>query len=426
MSASNDRDTIDDAEATEPRVLIKAPVMLPEAPPPPATERTYLAVPFDEKDEAKQLGARWDRGTKAWYVPAGSDLEAFAAWLPAKDSVHIAVEANPVEQFTQALHEMGLRPDGPIMTDGSLQRVPVDGDRGKERSGAYKAHLDGKPAGYIQNFKTNTRTNWKANAQAASLGAQDRAQLAAEAAQKRHERAHEREQQAERAAEQVDALWAAATPCEAHPYLAAKGVQAHGLRQDEAGRLLVPVQDADGKIWSVQRISADGFKQFHEGGRIEGGHFVIGDVKRPGPLLIAEGFATAATVHELTDMPAIVAFNAGNLASVALTYRSLYPERAIYIAADNDHLREAEGKPNVGRESAERAAALTGGHVLLPAFAGNGPGSDWNDFAKLRGADVAQKQLNGAIAIASREQAVQERAAARERTERGERQVAVE
>ena len=107
-------------------------------------------------------------------------------------------------------------------------------------------------------------------------------------------------------------MWTAATPAQAHPYLADKGVQPHGLRQDEAGRLMVPVQDADGRMWSLQRIGRDGFKQFQEGGRVEGGHFAIGDVQKQGPLLIAEGFATAATLHEMTEMPVIVAFNAGN------------------------------------------------------------------------------------------------------------------
>ena len=34
-------------------------------------ERIYLAVPFDEKDQAKALGARWDKAVKAWYIPSG-------------------------------------------------------------------------------------------------------------------------------------------------------------------------------------------------------------------------------------------------------------------------------------------------------------------------------------------------------------------
>jgi antirestriction protein ArdC/phage/plasmid primase-like uncharacterized protein len=377
----------------------------------PSPDRTYLAVPYAEKDDAKQLGAKWDRAEKAWFVPAGTDLEAFTPWMPAKGSVHIAVDANPIEQFAAALRESGLQLDGAPQMDGQLYRVRTDGDQGAERSGAYRGHLDGRPAGFIQNHKTGVKQNWKASGQAAALDARDRAQMAAEAAQKRLDRAHEREQQAERVAQQVDAIWTSATPVEAHPYLADKGVQSHGLRQDDAGRLLVPVKDADGRLWSVQKIGPDGFKQFQEGGRVESGHFAIGDVQRIGPLLIAEGFATAATLHEMTDMSAIAAFTAGNLLPVAQTYRTLYPERDIYIAADDDWQRETElvgqGRPrvNVGRVKAEEAARAIGAQAVFPSFPAGIQGTDWNDLAQVLGIPQAAKQLQNAIAIGQREQA---------------------
>jgi hypothetical protein len=40
-----------------------------------------LKVPFAEKDEAKQLGARWDAKKKKWYAPLGADLARFSRWL---------------------------------------------------------------------------------------------------------------------------------------------------------------------------------------------------------------------------------------------------------------------------------------------------------------------------------------------------------
>ena len=47
--------------------------------------RTELDVPFSHKDEAKALGAKWDRTKKIWYVPDGVNPEPFAAWLPGVD-----------------------------------------------------------------------------------------------------------------------------------------------------------------------------------------------------------------------------------------------------------------------------------------------------------------------------------------------------
>lgn len=44
-------------------------------------EKTYLNCPYDDKDECKALGGRWDGDAKKWYVPAGKDTEPFAKWL---------------------------------------------------------------------------------------------------------------------------------------------------------------------------------------------------------------------------------------------------------------------------------------------------------------------------------------------------------
>lgn len=43
--------------------------------------RTYLNVPFTEKDEAKRLGAKWDPSNRQWYVPAGASVSPFRHWI---------------------------------------------------------------------------------------------------------------------------------------------------------------------------------------------------------------------------------------------------------------------------------------------------------------------------------------------------------
>ena len=57
------------------------------------TKETYLNCPFAEKDQAKALGARWDKNLKQWYVPADIALEPFKKWL----SVDIAITILPQE-----------------------------------------------------------------------------------------------------------------------------------------------------------------------------------------------------------------------------------------------------------------------------------------------------------------------------------------
>jgi putative DNA primase/helicase len=46
--------------------------------PMPVAEKHFINVPFKEKDEAKALGAKWDRKEQSWYIPAGVDPAPFA------------------------------------------------------------------------------------------------------------------------------------------------------------------------------------------------------------------------------------------------------------------------------------------------------------------------------------------------------------
>lgn len=190
-----------------------------------------------------------------------------------------------------------------------------------------------------------------------------------------------------------------------HPYLQRKRVDVHGLLLNEIGPLainggapspqhwsakgdlIVPIHDLGRRLISAQTIDAQGIKTFPRGGRIVGGHHLIGTFRPSAPLVIAEGYATAASIHELTGLAVAVAFNAGNLESVATAFRDAHPDLPILIACDNDHHKPRGLRPNgvpkanAGRDAAERAAATTGATVLLPGFAADDRGTDWNDLA---------------------------------------------
>jgi hypothetical protein len=47
-----------------------------------APHRINLKVPFDEKDQAKALGAKWDAKLKRWYIDADVDMGKYRRWLP--------------------------------------------------------------------------------------------------------------------------------------------------------------------------------------------------------------------------------------------------------------------------------------------------------------------------------------------------------
>ena len=266
--------------------------------------------------------------------------------------------------------------------NGQIQRVPVTGDALGEKSGSYVGHLDGNPAGYIQNFKTGEQTNWKLNAQLKALSAVGRARLAAETAQKRQNRANQLERQHAETTKIVEGHFSQGEPAEQHPDLDRKGVASYGLVIDTVGSLTLPKNDPDGQQWSAkgnllvpirdierqflgaQSIDATGKKSLPRGCRKQGGHHVVGDVEASDKLLFAEGYATAATLHELTGLPVVVTFDSGNMPGVAEAYRAKFPEKNLILAGDNDHSKPVE--KNVGFQKALEAAQKVGGYTCFP------------------------------------------------------------
>lgn len=380
-----------------------------ETQPAQSTTREYLSVPYREKEEAKRAGARWDKAAKSWYAPDGVALEGLERWMLAAPKQDAASES-PQEEFARALKAAGLKVEGLPLMDGTLRRVPVEGDQGYKRSEAYVGFLNGHPAGYLNNFKTGLEMNWKSQVPVAAVTDALREQLRqeAEAAQSVRELARVQIQTAA-AARAVAALEAAPLAPSDHPYLVMKGIEGnfHDLGVDPYGNLLIPAQDVLGRITSLQRIGPEGQKSFMKGGRIEGSHALLGAswLTERGVLFVAEGYATAAAIERSLDYPIVAAFSAGNLLPVAQGYREKYPKLTIIIAGDNDHQKPLEtgvdGRPkiNVGKEKAEAAAQQVRGYALLPPFRPGDGGSDWNDYKKLYGPEETARILREGIAV---------------------------
>lgn len=283
-----------------------------------------------------------------------------------------------IDPFRDAMREAGITPPDVIEADGQLHRFHVQGDKAGSMNGWYALHLDGRAAGVFGSWKAGFSSTWAADGK--RMSDTERADLAklieAARAQSRAERRAEHEARAGEAR----AEWAAASPADpAHPYLTRKGVKPHNLRQ-RGGLLLVPLFDSFGLLWNVQRIQADGTKRFKPG-RAGGLFSPIGDFTRPETILICEGWATGATLHQESGHPVLCAMNAGNLLPVATAARSSWRGWTdLVVCADND--RFTEGNPGV--TAATAAAKATGAKLIVPQFPEGVPGSDFNDLAMLR------------------------------------------
>lgn len=131
-------------------------------------------------------------------------------------------------------------------------------------------------------------------------------------------------------------------------------------------KIILPLQDSSGKVWSYQEIYADGRKMFASGGRIRGCFFKIqGNDEK---IIVCEGFATGASIYEATGFTVICAMNAGNIRTVCLDLL----HKNIIIAADNDESGIGESK-----------AKETGYKYVMPPNIGD----DFSDLW-IRGEDI--------------------------------------
>lgn len=231
--------------------------------------------------------------------------------------------------------------------------------------------------------------------------------------------AAEKAAQQAKASELASAIRNAAEPATEHPYLARKQVKAHGLcvgvwdivnqetgevRRVSDQALLVPIQDRTGRLWSLQAIMPNGSKLYLAGGAKAGRFFPIG---KPQELngrkvwVLAEGFATAASIHEATGHAVLMCFDSSNLLPVAAAIRERQPDAIILLAADDDRFTaRKDGTPyNPGVDAATKAAQEVGGLLAVPQFDSlDGEPTDWNDLACREGADVVAEQIAATLA----------------------------
>ena len=286
--------------------------------------------------------------------------------------------------FLAAIAAAGLTPPPSIVADGAIHRFSTNGKRGDD-AGWYLMHADGIASGAFGCWRTGLQLTWS---QRPSVGlSQHEKERHRQLISVMHaQRMLDRSRQQELAAAAAAHRWNAAKSCTRHAYTVAKGVGNHGIRIERNGCLIVPMRDAAGTLFSLQSIAPNGEKRFLAGGRVKGCFHQVGELA--GTLIVCEGYATGATIHEATSHAVAIAFNSGNLVAVAMSMRARHPDARIIVAADDDW--HVPGNP--GCSSAKQAALAVGGFIAVPRFSGNRPdkATDFNDLHALHGVDAVR------------------------------------
>lgn len=215
------------------------------------------------------------------------------------------------------------------------------------------------------------RPQHRAPLTAAESAELDRARAARE--QQRAAAERERAAEADHAAARARELWRNAPPAPAdHPYLIRKGIKANELRLfcgnlviaglPIDGALIVPAVNIDGALRGLQFIAPDppgaNGKRNLPQASMKGCFWRLGDFSESGSVILTEGPATAASVHEAAESACVLCtFSAGNLEPVAHQVRTRYPDAQIILVPDHDR---------TGLDAAHRAARAVNG-LIVPA-----------------------------------------------------------
>lgn len=324
--------------------------------------------------------------------------------------------ASNYEDVLGQLKSAGLLVDS--IDIGRLRRCKVDGGD-REKRGWYHLHEIRLPSG--EDLIVGSYGVWrgadnhatKVELRKKELSAEQRDSLRKRLAEDKRRAEQARKADAARAAERATKAWKGCTEQGDCEYLHRKGVRGHGVRYSPQGAIVIPMQDVAGNIHGLQIIRGRNpgragkrlDKEFWPAGLVKKGHFhQIGMATGAAVLLVAEGYATAATLYEATGLPVAVAFDAGNLGPVAAALHKRHKTARILICADDDSF--SAGNPGITCASA--AAMEVGGAYVAPTFADTAARqaafdtkgtklTDFNDLHAAEGLHVVRAQVEARL-----------------------------
>tara|TARA_R110001583_G_scaffold34551_1_gene115881 strand:- start:29529 stop:30464 length:936 start_codon:yes stop_codon:yes gene_type:complete len=262
------------------------------------------------------------------------------------------------------LQGYGLRVDN--LEFGLMKRCKVK--KGKGEPGWYSIHhehtRDGRELffGSYGDWRTGEGAQ-KIEFDATALTDEERQAFRAKMEADRQAQRQARQQLAAETAARAVKIWGKLPDQGRSEYIRRKRVRAFGLRFSR-GSIVVPLRNAQQDLVGLQFIDGEGGKRFLTGTAKKGAWHLVGAATNPerNTLLLAEGYATAASCYMATGIPCAACFDAGNLIHVAKALRTLYPDHQLVICGDDDQ----DNPNNPGRTQAIAAARAVAGRVVFP------------------------------------------------------------
>lgn len=299
---------------------------------------------------------------------------------------------NHMDYLLAEMSANGMKPAHLLdLINGLLCRFDIQDDRTGSKCGwiVYYSNSDESVVAVYGSWKTSQQFVY--SSRGSSGGMSYEATLAIKLA--REQAAQERENLITEGTAKCFGVWNNSAPATEHPYLKRKVIKPHHARINSLGALVIPIRNISGNLISLQYIGESFGKLFARHARTQGGFCPFGLASEGSTILIAEGFATAATLHEATGLPTVAALSASNILPVALAIHAKYPNKQFIVCADND----AYSLTNTGLEKANSAATAIQADLIYPLFDNGEVGTDFNDLALLRGKSAVRVMVLGVI-----------------------------
>lgn len=366
--------------------------------------RKLAHVPYMQKEQfmevCKEHGIpyEYDKKSKCWYVRVTEkdNIEPINKWLAPP-----SIEINKViSEFKSFMEQYGLKPPEDPVMDGEIHRCSVAGSKRGSFDGSYVGHLDGRPSGWIKNYKTGGEAKWKS--EGVELTAEQVSAIRKEALSKQTKRKKDNSEKQKVAIQKLQQVFATGKQAQGnkHAYALTKKIHCDPrILIDQKGNLLIPLLNIDKKLRSAQTIKADGTKRY-AAGVSKTGHFFVAsppgksikdfsiEPMKQKEIYFAEGYATAATIATAMNAYVIVTFDSSNLPIVAKIFAEKLPNQKFIMCADNDKNLPS----NVGVNAAKEAAKATHSVVVKPDM-GEQIGTDFNDLYLANGGNDNALQI---------------------------------
>lgn len=329
-------------------------------------------------------------------------------------------------EFIAAMRAQGFEPKGAIIADDKWHQASAPGDAKNWYSGTYSMKIvsdDFAIGTFFSRRDQDVKHKWHSKTKGEKITPEEKKRRKKEIEDQQRKKEIEENKRYVRISDRLSRVVKSLPKAtDDHPYLKRKGIGAEGLKlRTKGNELIMPLYGADGRIWTLQRITPTGRKFLFTGARKSGSYLPLASSKTDDLSLFAvtEGYATGKAVRDATRLPTIIAIDSGNLKAVLIALRSKYPNAKFIICADNDlftfkkvpdgiekdkvsgddprweEWRLRDMLQNPGLSSAHKAATAIGGaYVVHPVFDDlkNKP-TDFDDLRLAKGSDEVRAQI---------------------------------